>query len=442
VIKRGGAAQGRVSTMRSAAQTAGNIIIAVIFILLGAISFEVAARIVDGSRSAGRDQPPTAPPSKETVEKIVKNLVIAFDDKYTYDQLIKIFPLMQDHLKYKPWIQIGNADHNDPFSVVENGIRKTFASEKCPAASQQEGSVDSKSKVVWFYGGSTTYGVGVPWWDTIPSKFAEEADRNGVCVTAINFGVPYHFSRQEAIYFVTKLMNEPAPDAVVFLDGLNEFFQPGSTIRSEPFFTPTLDKLVPVGSDPSRDPSIGGAAPSLWAQSLSFLRNLHMLRWLGLSSRAASPHAAREEAYSNRNPPESKELSSDEQVARAIVDRYIATRNFISKNCESYGVKCFQFLQPVAAVDYSPPESEVVTEGARKLPEPAGRFVAGYSMMREVFRPADAHCDRAAKGLSYMDLSSLFKAYDGIPYVDYGHYAPRANKLIAAEIFRCVFSKP
>ena len=100
--------------------------------------------------------------------------------------------------------------------------------------------------------------IGVPWWDTIPSNFVEEADRNGLCVTAVNLGVPYHFSRQEAVYFATKLMSEPKPDVVVFLDGLNEFSQPGSSIRAEPFFTPTLDRLVPIGPDPSRNVSLGG----------------------------------------------------------------------------------------------------------------------------------------------------------------------------------------
>ena len=74
---------------------------------------------------------------------------------------------------------------------------------------------------------------------------------------------------------------------------------------------------------------------------------------------------------------------------------------------------------------------------------PAGRFVAGYSLMREAFRSGgDAPCQTAEKGLTSLDLSALFKTYDGIPYVDYGHYAPRANKLIAAGVFRCVFAEP
>ena len=428
--------------MRNVARMAGNIIIALIFILLGAVGLELVARIVDGSRVVGNIQRRTTPPSKELIENIVKNLVVAFDGKYTYDELIKIFPLMQEHLKYRPWIQIGNADHSGPFSVVENGIRKTIGSNNCGSAVRQEERANSKPKVIWFYGGSTTYGIGVPWWETIPSKFVEEADRNERCVIAVNFGVPYHFSRQEAIYFVSNLMKGPEPDVVVFLDGLNEFFEPGSIIRSEPFFTPMLDKLVPVGLDPSSRTSMGEGPPSLLARSISFIRNLHMLRWLGLSRGYSTSDMGREEAYSNRNPPESSEFSSDAQVARAIFDRYMSTRVFISKVCEIYKIRCFQFLQPVAAVDYSPKESEVVTADARTQPEPAGRFMVGYSVMREAFKSSPARCDTAAEGLAYVDLSSLFKDYEGIPYVDYGHYAPRANKLIATEIFRCVFSKP
>ncbi|ARN80385.1 hypothetical protein DSM21852_36340 [Methylocystis bryophila] len=351
-----------------------------------------------------------------------------------------MFPLLQDQLRYRPWIQIGNADHNNPFSVVEKGIRKSLASGKCAEASGPGKGAEGKSEVIWFYGGSTVYGIGVPWWDTIPSKFVEEADRSGVCIIAVNYGVPYHYSRQEAIYFASNLMNEPRPDAVVFLDGLNEFFQPGSTIRAEPFFTPTLDKLVPVGSEPGAD-SRTNQTPGILSRLSSLARNLQALRWLGLSPGPTDSIAIREEAYSNRNPPDSKALATDEQVSQAIVDRYLATRRFLSKLCESYGTKCFQFLQPVPAVDYRPQASEVVTEPARKLPEPANRFVTGYSILRKHFAAKDAPCAAEPKGMVEVDLSSLFKSYDGIPYVDYGHYAPRANKLIAAEMSRCVLAR-
>lgn len=232
---------------RQAARIVGSSFIIVIFILLGGVGLELAARIVEGNRAAGRDQRPQEVVTFDEVDKLIKNMVVAFDNAYTYDQTIKMFPLVQEQLKYKPWIQIGNADHSNLFSVVENGIRKTLASKSCGDAPSRGKGRDAKT--VWFYGGSTTYGIGVPWWETIPSKFVEVADHEGICVVAINFGVPYHYSRQEAIYFSLNLMKERAPDVVVFLDGLNDLSLPGATIRSEPFFTPTLDKIIPAGPD-------------------------------------------------------------------------------------------------------------------------------------------------------------------------------------------------
>ena len=33
------------------------------------------------------------------------------------------------------------------------------------------------------------------------------------------------------------------PDIVIFLDGLNDFGQPGANLRKEPFFTPVISSI-------------------------------------------------------------------------------------------------------------------------------------------------------------------------------------------------------
>ena len=408
--------------MGSAARIVGNTFIAVIFILLGGVGFELVARIVDGAKATKAtdpDQHAARPPAtKESADRKIRDLMVAFDNKYTYDQTIQIYWLTQNQLKYRPWVQIGNADHNNPYSIVENGIRKTVAGKHCAVASPNGQTSETKPKTVWFFGGSTTYGIGVPWWDTMPSKFVEEADRDGACVVAVNFGVPYFFSRQEAIYFVLTLMKERAPDAVVFLDGLNDISLPGSSIRTEPFFTPTLDKLIPIGPELSMNAIESKSGSGFTSRLQSLFRDSHMLRWLGLSH--GTPQSGAEEAYTNRKAPQSEEFSTDERAAHAIVDRYLTTRNFISKVCESYAVRCFEFLQPVVAVDYNPQMPETVTEEARIRTDETERLAAGYPIMREAFRSSDARCAAGVKGLEYMDLSALFKTYDGIPYVNAG----------------------
>ncbi len=144
-----------------------------------------------------------------------------------------------------------------------------------------------------------------------------------------------------------------------------------------------------------------------------------MLKWVGLSRGA---DAEREEAYSNNDPPQSVDLSTDEQVVRKVVDQYIKTRKFISNLCEGYSIRCFQFLQPVAAIDYNPPEGEVLTEDARKPSKPIFAtedkwLWLGYPLMREAFRSSEGPCGGRGRSLDYEDISSLLKSYDGIPYV-------------------------
>jgi len=422
--------------MRYAVRMVGNIFVTAIFISLAGVSLELVARVADGLRAASGGNVAPTPLSKEKMDQLIRNLVTAFDGEFTYEQILKDFLLMYQQLKYKPWIQIGNADHKNPYSIVVDGVRKTLDSTTCRVPSVNEENAGAKPKVVWFYGGSTMYGLGVPWWDTIPSKFVDEANQNGACVIAVNFGVPFHFSRQEAIYFVSNLMKERAPDAVIFLDGLNDLVFPGSSIRSEPYFTPRLERFVPPTGNATMDRTV----PSFMSRLSSFVGNLHMLRWLGLSPGTQLPNGEETVAYSNEEPP--KEFLTDEQVAHAVVDRYVITRNFISKICESYETKCFQFLQPVAAVDYIPQEGEIVTIEAREPSNHTKLLLAGYPLMKEIFKSRDARCGAMQKGLEYADFSSIFRTYEGIPYVDYAHYAPRANKLIATEMFRCVFAKP
>ena len=181
--------------MRKSTILIGNAIFVSIFAVLILVLLEIAARMTDAPSSPKVDHNPAAAAT-------FRNLVTAFDDKYSVEEMSKLFPQVQDQLKYQPWIEIGNADHANAFSVVEKGIRKTVAGKKCAAETENGG---GRSFKVWFFGGSTTYGIGVPWWSTIPSNFVEEADRNDMCAVVVNYGVPYHFSRQEAVYLASNL---------------------------------------------------------------------------------------------------------------------------------------------------------------------------------------------------------------------------------------------
>jgi lysophospholipase L1-like esterase len=76
---------------------------------------------------------------------------------------------------------------------------------------------------VWFFGGSTMFGIGQRDDHTIPSVVARLAEADGVRVRATNFGVSGDVNWQSTIRFAEALESQlPSPDLVVFYDGVND----------------------------------------------------------------------------------------------------------------------------------------------------------------------------------------------------------------------------
>jgi hypothetical protein len=76
---------------------------------------------------------------------------------------------------------------------------------------------------VWFFGGSTMFGIGQRDDHTIPSVVAKLAEMDGIRIRATNFGVNGDVNWQETIRFAELLPTaRPAPDLVVFYDGWND----------------------------------------------------------------------------------------------------------------------------------------------------------------------------------------------------------------------------
>ena len=176
-------------------------------------------------------------------------------------------------------------------------------------------------------------------------QFAAIAHGRGVCIKATNYGVPYHFSRQEAIHFASELMKREAPDIVIFLDGLNDFAWK-SSVHAEPYFTTFLTNLIPKGSDPSgvERPAVAGIVK--------------------VATHSALIQYARRKLQPMPAEPSGLALSNEEIVQ--VVDNYKRTQGFIAALCIEYKITCFQFLQPVAVKDYIAPEGETLTAAFRQ----------------------------------------------------------------------------
>ncbi len=348
-------------------------------------------------------------------KKKYEYLSIAFDNKYSKAQLKEMKRDVGDKLRYRPWIQIGNYDHRSKYSTVIDGRRKTKSTslERC-----------GKKKGIWFFGGSTTYGVGVPWDSTIASNVVKVADKREICIEAKNFGVPYHYFLQEVLYLSSELAKDslPKPDIVIFTDGINDFLQAGSGNRNEPFFTPVLTSLIGKTADPNISKAQGRSIIPI-SFDLKFIDYLRRNMRLFSTSKDLN-------YYSNYQLPKNTDQKT---AAKIIANNILITRKYLSKLCKSYGIECYQFIQPVSVLNYKSLYGESFTKW-NLMKGTAERIKYGYNTLLNETN------SQSLDKLTVIDISKIFSNYEGgIPYVDRAHYSPRASKVIAESIIEKIF---
>lgn len=107
----------------------------------------------------------------------------------------------------------GMIDVSSRWVNVRNGERATWQPPPCDTC---------PTRTVWMYGGSTTLGIGQRDEHTVASELARAAWADGVRLNVVNRGILGELQWEEAQRFAWDVEREPAPDAVVFLDGFNE----------------------------------------------------------------------------------------------------------------------------------------------------------------------------------------------------------------------------
>ena len=115
--------------------------------------------------------------------------------------------------KYYDFIVWKSDDYSSETINIVDGLRKTVEPQL----------LNGEQKEVWFFGGSTMWGVGVNDTNTIPSLFSRDAG-----VKAKNFGGRGYVSRQSYALLANQyLKSRPIPPllfrkTVVFYDGAND----------------------------------------------------------------------------------------------------------------------------------------------------------------------------------------------------------------------------
>lgn len=131
---------------------------------------------------------------------------------HEYDQDLNW--IMQESTAWMPWDTVRVSDVHTRHINVVDGRRVTWQPPECRCERRR----------VWFYGGSTAFGLGQRDEQTIASWLAKAAWEDGVALEVSNRGNPGDLHWQEANRVAWDLLREPPPDLVVFYDGTNELW--------------------------------------------------------------------------------------------------------------------------------------------------------------------------------------------------------------------------
>lgn len=171
-------------------------------------------------------RPKLTPYNPENQKLVRPDSSNAFNDGVTKETALS------NQYEYQPWVEFKNIDYTGSYMNISKGVRKSI-----PDSYYGQGATDTL--LVYFFGGSTTFGFNVADFETIPSLFVEnfKARYPNKAIKVVNWGCPNYYSYQEMMLFTKLIIEGHHPDVAVFFDGLNDFWFGKMNYNNESFYS-------------------------------------------------------------------------------------------------------------------------------------------------------------------------------------------------------------
>lgn len=258
---------------------------------------------------------------------------------------------------------------------------------------------------VFFFGGSTAFGYGLPDHQTVPS-FLQDFLRQDARLPAkvYNFGRASYFSAQERVLLEKLLLGGFLPDMAVFLDGSNEFV----FWDHEPGYTGRLKKWLPEGDIPV---------------TRHILRELPVVKlvrnWVGIT--------AKEEA-AKESKPHKAESQEVQRWLEETVGRFLRNKRMIEAICKEFRVTPVFVWQPNPLHKYDQRYhifAQFDYEGFTPLVKP------GFDFMAREWKSKPF-------GNNFIWCADIGEDCREPLYVSAFHYSPKMARMVAGCIFRAL----
>lgn len=288
--------------------------------------------------------------------------------------------------------------------VGTRGLRRTWV--RPPG----EGGSGSKAARIWFFGGSTAWGVGARDEYTIPSLVAKRLEERGIPAEVNNFAEVGYVSTQDVLALLLELRDGRSPDVAVFLDGVNDVLAAYQSGRAG----------LPQNEDHRRKEFEDHRSPA--RQILGALGDVVRDSALFRLAKSARSRAAGRAPVSDFAPPAQTDLSQDELAGR-ILDVYGGNLRVVGALGREFGFSARFYWQP--------------TIFTKKLLTPfEAEERAKYASFEPLFLATSALVPRreADLGDRFRDLSHALDDSDRLLFTDFCHLTESANAVVAEAI--------
>ena len=299
------------------------------------------------------------------------------DSSDEFNDLVTKETAMSNQYMYEPWVEFKNIDYKGKWMNIEGNVRKSI-----PDAYYNPEAKDTL--LVYFFGGSTTFGFNVADFETIPSYFVDEYKKrypNAKSIKVVNYGCPNYYSYQELMLFTKLLIEEHKPDIAVFFDGLNDFWFGKMNYSSESFYSFYFRKSYFAARPPSTSDK--------WF--VDSLQNLFK-----------TPAGLTEQQFSDK-----------------LISNYFKNIESIKRMATVTGTKTFFFCQPTPFYHYPHQMDDPMV-----FKDTNTRFNYIYPIIER----------RADSIPNFTFMGRLLEKEPLYPFVDGFHYAPHIHRKIASQM--------
>ncbi len=291
----------------------------------------------------------------------------------------------------------------------------------------------AKKEEVWFFGGSTTWGVGVRDALTMPLYFQKMNPK--YCVR--NLGETAYRSRQELALLINLLFTEKRkPAVVVFYDGVNDCYYSVKN-RAVNMSTP-YERIFNKRLEESDKYKNIEEMDNYWALvrdiALQGAKYLFTDGFLALWQKMRlGAHVVEDEDLAAEKTRTLKDIfeecqlpERERKLIRLGVNEQLYVYNLAYELCKKHGIRLVVLLQPNAWIGN--PKRDHIIQDLSARPE----------CLAEVYRQYYAALREKAATLPYFyDISNAFDSDEAI-LIDMCHTSANGNKIIASEVSKII----